>query len=200
MVEGQRCTDDRHAPGQLALDCDTELPTLRGARLEQRVGACCAESLSARCTEQSCGTAVDHGLGGGDDVPTVRSGRDLDLPRHGSPPGRESGGRTPGRRSRAARGLARPACEQALRRREASGSRPGLRRASARRRRPRSPPAVGRSAQSGSVETVARSRSSPGRRGARAPRAARRRVETGARLGRPRRRRQSLRRAPVAAG
>ena len=72
MVEGQRCTDDRHAPGQLALDCDTELPTLRGARLEQRVGACCAESLSARCTEQSRGTAVDHGLGGGDDDDRIR--------------------------------------------------------------------------------------------------------------------------------
>ena len=48
VVERQRSADHGYPPRQLALDRDAKLPSLRGAGLQQGVGACGAERLAAR--------------------------------------------------------------------------------------------------------------------------------------------------------
>ena len=67
VVQRQRSPNHGHPPRQLTLDRDGQLPPLRGARLEQGVGARGAEGLAARRGQQRGRAAVDDGLRGSDD-------------------------------------------------------------------------------------------------------------------------------------
>src|SRR5918911_500367 len=74
MVEGQRSADQRHPARQLLLDGEAELPSLRGARLQQGVGTGRAQRLRAGGADECGGAAVQDRLGRRDDHDRVRLG------------------------------------------------------------------------------------------------------------------------------
>ena len=85
LVEDERGAEHRHAPDQEPLELEREPPALRGAGLEQRVGAGRAQGLRVRRAEQDGRAAVDHALGGAERHDEIRlDERPVDAQQHAS--------------------------------------------------------------------------------------------------------------------